>query len=85
VTQRISCGEWVDLDCRSAVLTIRSQIIQAFEATAFTLPVANLVLNEIERGRASKVRDWKDRLKDGLQSCWFSFFGQKIHLQKAIV
>lgn len=39
--------ERIDLDLRRAVLTIGSEVLEALEVAALTLPVAYLVLDEL--------------------------------------
>src|SRR5206468_2322090 len=53
-------NERINLDGRTAVLTIGAQVIQAFEPAALALPVADLKLNEVECGRPAKVRNRED-------------------------
>ena len=74
VTQSLTGGEWIYLDRRTAVLTVRAQLVESFEATAFALPVSNLILDEVERGSTAKVGDWKHRLEDCLKAGAFAFF-----------
>jgi hypothetical protein len=47
--------ERVHLDLRRAVLAICSQVLQAFEVAALALPVADLVLDVLERRRLAKI------------------------------
>jgi hypothetical protein len=67
------------------MFAVRPQVIETFKPSALTLPIANLILDKIERGGAAKIRDWKDRLEDGLQSRVLAFLRQEIHLQKTVV
>ena len=60
VTKRFAGRQRIDLDRRAAVLTVRAKIVQTFEPSALTLPVADLILDKIERGGAAKVGDRKD-------------------------
>ncbi len=85
VTERFAGSERIDLDRRAAVLTVRAQVVETFEAAALTLPVADLILDEVERRGLAKIRDRKDRLKHSLQSGVLALFRQQIHLQKAVV
>src|SRR6185369_6208416 len=85
MTKRFAVSQRVHLDRRTAVLTVRAKIVQTFEASAFALPVTDLVLDEVERGSAAEVGDWKNRLKDGLETGSFTLFRQQVHLQKSVI
>ena len=63
VTKRFAGGKRIDLDRRTAVLTVCAQVIQTFEMSALALPVSDLILDKIERRRLAKIRDRKDRLE----------------------
>src|SRR5438093_1628091 len=67
------------------MLTIRAQVVQPFQTSALTLPVADLILDEIERGSAAKIGDGKNRHEHSLESCVLTLFRQEIHLQKTVV
>ena len=66
VAQRFACRKRIHFHRRTALLAVRPQVIQAFKPPALTLPVADLILDEIECRRSAKIRDRKDRLKDRL-------------------
>src|SRR6185503_2578307 len=55
MTKRIAGSERVHLDRRTAVFTVRTQIVKTFETSALALPVTNLVLDKIQRGSTAKV------------------------------
>src|SRR5207245_2905946 len=78
-------SQWIDLDRRATSLAFGAQIIETFEPAAFTLPVADLVLDEVERRSATKIRDGEHRFEYGLQTGALPFFREKVHLQKTIV
>src|SRR5215207_2771925 len=57
MTKRFARCQWIHLNGRTAVLAVRSQVVQAFETSTFTLPVTDLIFDKIESGGAAKVRD----------------------------
>ncbi|HEY9502641.1 MAG TPA: hypothetical protein VIR01_13495 [Pyrinomonadaceae bacterium] len=85
MTKGLARCQGIDLDRRAAGFTVGSQIIQTFKASAFTLPVPDLVLDKVEGGGATEVRNRKYRLKDGLQAGGFALLRQQVHLKKSIV
>src|SRR5216683_2586712 len=85
VTERFAGTQRIDFDTGAAMLTGRAQIFQSFQIAAFALPVADVILDKVERGRLAKVRDRKDRLKDRLQPGALSLLRQQVHLQKAVI
>src|SRR6185369_4434467 len=53
MTECLACCERIHLYTRAARFTVGSQIVQAFQPAALTLPVTDLILDEIEgRGTA---------------------------------
>ena len=60
--------ERIDLDLGSAFFTVGTQMLEALEVAALTLPVADLILDIFERRRLAKIRDREDRREHGLQS-----------------
>src|SRR5256885_5971408 len=68
VTESFTGTKGIDLDTRAATFTSRAQITQTFQVAAFTLPVADLVFDEIKRCRFAKIRNRKYRLKYCLQA-----------------
>ena len=61
------------------------QVVQPLQLAALALPVADRVLDELERRVLAKVADRKDRLEDRLQSSVFALGRQPVHLQKTLV
>ena len=55
VAKSFACRQRVDLDGRTAALTICAQVVKTFQPSALTLPVADLIFDEIERGGAAKI------------------------------
>ena len=49
------------------------------------VPVADRVLDELQRGVLAEVRDREDRLEDGLQADVLALGRQRVHLQEAVV
>ena len=61
VTEHFGRIERIDLDLRATVLTISSQVFEAFEVSALTLPVTDLILNIFEGRRFAKIGNREDR------------------------
>jgi hypothetical protein len=61
------------------------QVMQAGEAAALALPVADRVLDELERRVLPEVADREHRLEDRLQAGVFAFRRQAVHLQEPLV
>ncbi len=85
VAEHIGRIERIDLDLRTAVLTICPKVFEALEVAAFTLPVPDLVFDVFKRCRLAKIRDRKYRLEYRLESDMIAFFGDQVHLKKAVV
>ena len=64
VTKNLSWVERIDLDLGTAILTVRTEMLEAFEVAALTLPVTDLVFDILQGCRFAKIRNRKDRLKD---------------------
>ena len=62
-----------------------AQVVQALQLAALALPVADRVLDELERRVLAEVADREDRLEHRLQALVLAFGGQAVHLQKALV
>src|SRR5215468_644801 len=54
VAQSLARTQRIDLDLRAAALTGCAQVLQTFEVAALALPVADLVLDKIQRRRLAK-------------------------------
>src|SRR4029079_10009927 len=73
-------------DERGATAAARlAQVVQTLQLSALALPVADRVLDELERGVLAKVADREDRLEHRLQTRVLALARQTIHLQKALV
>src|SRR5882724_180439 len=72
-------------DLRAAVGAGHPQIFQALQLSALALPVADRVLDEVERAGLPEVREGEDAREDRLQALVRPLFRQEIHLQKALV
>ena len=70
---------------RAAVAARLAQVLQALELAALALPVADRVLDELERRVLPEVADREDRLEHGLQTGVLALGGQPVHLQEAFV
>src|SRR4029453_1139831 len=62
-----------------------AQVLQPLQLAALALPVADRVLDELERRVLSKVADRKDRFEYRLQTRVLAFRGQTVHLQAPLV
>jgi len=60
-------------------------VVQAFELSALTLPVANRVFDKLELRGLAKIGNRKYRSKHRLKAGVFALRWEQIHLQKAIV
>src|ERR1700686_4682039 len=85
VTQRLAWSQRINFDAGRATLTCSSQVFQAFEISAFALPVADLIFDKVERGRFAKIGNRKYRLEHRLQTRALTLFRQHVHLQKTVV
>src|SRR4029079_9273929 len=61
------------------------EVVQAGEAAALALPVADRILDELERRVLAEVADREDRLEHRLQPGVLALGRQQIHLEKALV
>jgi hypothetical protein len=61
------------------------EVVQALQATALALPVADRILDEFQRGILAEVADREHRLEDRLQAGVFAFGGQAVHLEEALI
>ena len=60
-------------------------MLEALEVAALTLPVADLVLDILERGGLTEIRDREDRREYGLQADVVTLLRNQVHLEKAVV
>ena len=61
------------------------QVVQPLQLAALALPVADGVLDELERRVLAEIADRKDRLEHRLQPGVFALGRQAVHLQKTLV
>ncbi len=61
------------------------QVLQARQPPALALPVADRILDELERRVLAEIADRKDRLEHRLQARVLALGRQPVHLQKAFV
>src|SRR5919201_1566171 len=59
--------------------------MQAGELAALALPVADRILDELERRVLAEIADRKDGLEDGLQARILPFGRETVHLQEPLV
>ena len=59
--------------------------MQAGQPAALALPVADRILDELERRVLAEVADREDRLEDRLQAGVLALRGQPVHLQEPLV
>ena len=85
VTKNLGGVKGVDLDLGTAILTVRTQVLEALEVAAFTLPVTDLILDVLERRCLAKIRYGKDRGKDRLQPDIIPLLGDQVHLQEPVI
>src|SRR5213079_1884400 len=73
-------------DQRGAAVDARlAQVVQALELAALALPVADRILDELERRVLAEIADRKDRLEHRLQTRVLALARQAVHLQEALV
>ena len=70
---------------RAAATAGFSQVVQAGQLAALALPVADRILDELERRVLSEVADREDRLEDRLQPRILALGRQTVHLQEPLV
>src|SRR5581483_9333327 len=70
---------------RAAVAARLPQVVQPLQLAALELPVADRVLDELERGVLAEVADREDRLEHRLQTRVLALARQTVHLQEAFV
>ena len=70
---------------RAAAAARLAQVVQARQLAALALPVADRVLDELERRVLAEVADREDRLEHRLQTRVLALARQTVHLQEALV
>src|SRR5207249_5084242 len=73
-------------DERRAALAARlAQMVQPLQLAALALPVADRILDELERRVLAEVADREDRLEHRLETRVLALARQTVHLQEALV
>jgi hypothetical protein len=70
---------------RPAVLAGLAQVVQPRELAAFALPVADRVLDELERRILAEVANREDGLEDRLKTGVFTLRREPVHLEEPLV
>ena len=70
---------------RAAVAARLAQVVQPLQLAALALPVADRVLDELERRVLAEVADREDRLEHRLETRVLALARQTVHLQEALV
>jgi hypothetical protein len=61
------------------------EVLQALQAAALALPVADRVANELQLAGAAEVGEREDAREDGLETRGLALLGQQVHLQEPLV
>ena len=72
-------------DLRAAVGAGHAQVLEPLELAALALPVADRVLDEVERAGLAEVGEREDAREDRLESLVGPLLGEQVHLQEALV
>src|SRR5262249_35104801 len=70
---------------RAAVGARLAEMVQAGELAALALPVADRILDELERRVLAEVGNREHRLEDRLQARVLTFVRQPVHLQEPLI
>src|SRR5207248_9593597 len=70
---------------RAAVAARLAQVVQPLQLAALALPVADRILDELERRVLAEVADREDRLEHRLETRVLALARQTVHLQEALV
>ncbi len=70
---------------RAAVAARLAQVVEPLQLAALALPVADRILDELERRVLAEVADREDRLEHRLQTRVLALARQTVHLQEALV
>src|SRR5205085_3102857 len=70
---------------RAAVLAGLAQMVEAGELAALALPVADRILDELERRVLAEVADRENGLEHGLQARVLALRREAVHLQEPLV
>src|SRR5271165_3426787 len=74
-----------DLGSAVRITADRTQVMQAFQVAALALPVANGVIDKLELAQTTEIGDRENRTENALQSAVFTFLGEQVHLQEALI
>src|SRR5271166_2902582 len=87
VAQDVAGVEWIGSNLRSAIRIAANcaEMMQAFQVAALALPVADGIIDKLELAQAAEIGDREDGTKDALQTAVFTFLGEQVHLQEALV
>src|SRR5262249_40141510 len=73
-------------DQRGAAVDARlAQVVQAGQLAALALPVADRILDELERRVLPEVANREDGLEDRLQAGVLALRGEPVHLQEPLI
>jgi hypothetical protein len=59
--------------------------MQSLQIAAFTLPVADGVIDELELAQTTEIRDRKNGAEYTFETGIFALLRQQVHLQKALI
>src|SRR5207245_5333094 len=84
-TEHLAIAERVGDERGAAAAAGLPQVVQAGQLAALALPVADRVLDELERRVLAEVADREDRLEHRLEPRVLALARQTVHLQEALV
>src|SRR5271170_848989 len=87
VAQNIAGVERIGSDLRSTVRIAanRTKMMQAFQVAALALPVADRIIDKLQLAQATEIGYREDGTKNALQTTVFTFLGEQVHLQEALI
>ena len=85
LAQHFAIAVRVGHERRAALAARLAQVVQPGELAALALPVADRILDELERRVLAEVADREDGLEDRLQARVLALARQTVHLQEALV
>src|SRR5882762_4353962 len=83
--QDLAVGVGVGNESRAAVAARLAQVMEPLQLAALALPVADRILDELERRVLAEVADREDRLEHRLETRVLALARQTVHLQEALV
>ena len=84
-TEHLMVAVWIGDKRRAAAAARLAQVMQPRELAALALPVADRILDELERRILAEIADRKDRLEHRLQAGILALRGKTAHLQEPLV